>query len=763
MRTGSILFLLGIILLIESPHLPPSILALLLPITIIPLLKSSRWRWPAWLLCGFLWALLRADVILSENMDEQIEGVPLTASGRVISLPVNRGTQIRFDFQVDSLTGAGGKRYGAPHKIRLNWYRNYPDLSPGESWRLAVKLKRPHGFMNPGGFDYEGFLFQQGIGATGYVLNRADNVRLSMASGFNIDRIRFLIRRKLEKVLPDQQLAPLVTALVIGDRSAVTPVQWRILTRTGTNHLLAISGLHIGLIAALTLILARWLWPVTLGVLFKINSLRVAAVTAMTCALIYAALAGFSIPTQRALIMLAIVLLLGFVNRITHASNIICLTLLIILLIDPFSVMSSGFWLSFTAVNLILYGMTCRTGTTGFWWRWGRVQWLVGAGLAPLLISSYQQVPLLGIVANFIAVPWVSMLTIPLLLIGVSLSFIHEGIGSMILHMGLASLKLLWGFLELVSHFDAGVLHTALPSLTALMAAMIGVALLLLPRGLPGRWLGMLWMLPVFIQTPSFPDGAIFRFTLLDVGQGLAAVVRTRHHTLLFDTGPKYSDRFDAGSDVILPYLKYQGVNRLDRLIASHGDNDHIGGLPQLLLNIDIDAISSSVPEKIRNFHASRCRAGDAWDWDGVHFAILYPASAEDLSGNDLSCVLRVSSGTHSLLLTGDIERRAEQRLVMRYPGHLRSELLVAPHHGSDTSSSQSFIAAVQPHYVLFPVGYRNRYNFPKKAIIHRYEISGAVPLDTASSGAIEAVFYEQGTVITRSRQRLHRFWNAEK
>lgn len=762
MRTGSILFLLGIILLIESPHLPPPKLALLLPIILIPVLQSSRWRWPAWLLCGFLWALFRADAILSENLDKQIEGVQLITEGRVISLPVNRGTHIRFDFHVDRISDTRGKRYGSPDKIRLNWYRNYPQLVPGEHWRLSVKLKRPHGFMNPGGFDYEGFLFRQGIGATGYVLNRAGNVRLHRASGFNINRTRFQIRKRLEKVFSDQALAPLAMALVIGDRSAVTPAQWRILTRTGTNHLLAISGLHIGLIAALSLILVRWLWPLTLGILFRVNSLRVAAAAAMGGALIYAALAGFSVPTMRALIMLGIVLMLGFVNRITHATNILCLALLVILVIDPFSVMSAGFWLSFTAVIIILYGMTCRTGTTGVWWRWGRVQWLIGIGLAPLLISTYQQVPLLAIVANFIAVPWVSMLTVPLLLSGVGLSFVHASIGIMVLHLGLDSLQLLWSFLELVSRFKGGVLHTAFPSPVALAAAMIGVVLLLLPKGLPGRWLGIVWMLPVFIQTAIYPERGLFRFTLLDVGQGLAAVVHTRRHTLMFDTGPKYSDRFDAGSDVILPYLKYEGVYRLDRLIVSHGDNDHIGGLPQLQMNIRIDDISSSVPGKIRNFRASRCRAGDHWDWDGVRFTILYPATAEDLSGNDLSCVLQVRAGNHSLLLTGDIERPAEERLVSRYGVGLKSEVLVAPHHGSDTSSSPSFIAAVQPRYVLFPVGYRNRYNFPKKDIISRYQANGAVPLDTASSGAIEVQFNERGVEITRARQRLHRFWNAE-
>lgn len=762
MCTGSILFLLGIALLFLFPHLPDVIpVILLLFVTGCLALKYPHWRWPVWLLCGFLWALVRADIILSENLYKPLEGMHLVAEGRVVSLPVNRGTLIRFDFQVDRVIDHNGNNYNSPGKIRLNWYRDYPDLQPGERWRLSVKLKRPYGFMNPGGFDYEGFLFREGIHATGYVLNRETNNRMSAAGSFNINHIRYQIRKKLESLLRGQSLTPLVTALVIGDRSAISPAQWRVLNRTGTNHLLAISGLHIGLVAALILLVTRWLWPLTGGFLFPVAGPRLAAVNAIIGAFAYAALAGFSVPTQRALIMLGIVMILGFFHQLTRSANIICLALLAILIMDPFAVMSTGFWLSFMAVTVILYGMTCRTGARGLWWRWGRVQWLVAVGLTPLLLLSYQQVPLLGIVANLIAVPWVSMVTVPLVLSGIGIAFVHAGLGSIVLSLGVDTLNLLWGFLKLVSEMDAGVLQVSSPSLPGLVAALIGVVILLMPRGLPGRWLGILWMLPAFLPLHAYPAGVQFRFTLLDVGQGLAAVVRTRNHTLLFDTGPKYSDRFDAGADVILPYLKYQGISRIDRLIASHGDNDHIGGLPQLLANIEVSSIYSSVPEKIKNSHAARCRAGEHWQWDGVSFTVLSPKTAKGLSGNNLSCVLQVKAGSHSLLLTGDIERRAELRLVSRYGRSLKSEVLVAPHHGSNTSSSTPFINAVQPHYVLFPVGYRNRFNFPKKDIIARYKANGAVSLDTASSGAIEIVFKEQGLEISRCRQRMRHFWNA--
>jgi len=762
MRTGSILFLLGIALLLQFPCLPPAKSVLLLPVAGILLFKYPRLRWPAWFLCGFLWALFRADLILSENLDKQLEGMPLITEGRVVSLPVNRGTLVRFDFKIDSMTDAKGRNYAAPGKIRLNWYRDYPQLEPGDHWRLTVKLKRPYGFMNPGGFDYEGFLFQEGIGATGYVLNRGVNTRLSVNNGFNINRIRFRLRNNLETLLQGKPVGPLIAALVTGDRSAITPSQWRILNRTGTNHLLAISGLHIGLVAGFVFLITRWLWPLTGGLWFTISGLRIAAACSFIGALVYAALAGFSIPTQRALIMLGIILLLGISGRNTRSSNIISLALLLILIIDPFSLLSTGFWLSFTAIVAILYGMTCRTGYGGFWWRWGRVQWFIAVGLLPLLVMSYQQVPLLGIAANFIAVPWVSMVTVPLVLSGVCVTWLHEGLGTAILILGADSLELLWGFLKLISEIEPGVVQLSSPSLAGVIAAMFGAFILLMPRGLPGRLLGIVWMLPALIPLHTDSNVQQFRFILLDVGQGLAAVVHTRHHTLLFDTGPRYSDRFDAGQDVILPYLNSKGINRIDRVIASHGDNDHIGGLPQLLANIQISDLYSSVPEKIRNFRTARCRTGDHWEWDGVTFTMLSPESASDLSGNNLSCVLQVAAGRHSLLLTGDIERRAEQNIVSLHPNTLKSEVLVAPHHGSNTSSSPEFIQAVQPRYVLFPVGYRNRFNFPKQDIIDRYKAVGAIPLDTASSGAIEILFEEKGLKITQYRQRMRRFWNSE-
>lgn len=762
MRTGSLLFLFGILLLCRLPVLPPVTLSIFLLLFILPAARYARLRRVLWLAAGFFWALFRAELMLSDNLTRNLEGVQLQVEGRVVSLPVNRGTVVRFDFKPDVMTDGRGNEVDNPGLIRLNWYRTYPEIIPGEKWRLFVKLKRPWGFKNPGGFDYEGFLFRENIGATGYVIGRLPANRLGPPDRLYIGRLRYQIRETLARILEDKPVNSLIIALVTGDRSAITPSQWEVLTKTGTSHLLAISGLHIGLVAGLVFLITRRLWPV-LGVMsYRYAGPRVAAVCAVSVAVFYSALAGFSVPTQRAMMMLGCVMLLLCMNKATRPSSIIALVLLLVLIIDPFSVMSAGFWLSFCAIIIILFGMTCRKGVNTLWWRWARVQYIIAAGLTPVLVLWFQQVPLLSVPANLIAVPWVSMLTVPFVISGTLCWYFSGALGLFLLRIGVCSLELLWQLLEFAGRLEFTILHTALPSIPVMLASLIGVVLLISPRGLPGRWLGIIWLLPLCVKSPGHPVHGDIHATLLDVGQGLAMVIRTENHTLLYDSGPRYSDRFDAGSDIILPNLKFQGVKRLDMLIASHGDSDHIGGLPAVLDNIYVQRIITSVPEKINHTGATFCRTGDNWQWDGVTFTVLHPDSKEVLSGNNLSCVIKISTGSHSMLLTGDIEKHAEHILVLQYGEKLRSDILIAPHHGSGTSSTIDFIQAVQPVYVLFPAGYRNRFNFPKRDIIDRYLSRGVISLNTAVSGAVEIYIDKNGINIVEIRKRSRRFWNTE-
>jgi competence protein ComEC len=760
MRTGSILFLCGIVCLLHSPTLPPLYLTGLIPLCLILALHFRLLVWPMCFVCGLLWAVFRADIVLQDKLAPELEDRHLTIEGRIISLPTRLSGGQRFVFAVHGLIDEQGREHAHPGKVRLSWYGAVPELVPGDHWRFRVKLKRPHGFMNPGGFDYEAWLFQQGIRATGYVTSKTRNQLLRQGDAYYLHRLRYHMRERLDEALSTDGSASLVPALVIGDRSAIQSGRWRTLTATGTNHLLAISGLHIGLISGIVYFLTRWIWPLGRITALILPAPKMAAIAAMLAALCYAAMAGFSIPTQRALIMLMVLLATTFMSRKVVPSSIISLALLLVLVIDPFAVLSAGFWLSFSAIAVIAYGMSARIDATGLWWRWGRVQYLVAVGLLPLLVLWFQQIPLLSVAANLLVVPWVSFITVPLVLFGSVVVWLNNSIGSWFLQLGTVSIDLFWPLLEKLAGLDFSVMALAQPTVAALMAAVVGVVLLLMPGGLPGRWLALFWLLPLFLPSPDRIEAGQARLTLLDVGQGLAAVLETANHTVLFDTGPRFSSRFDAGSAVIMPFLRQKNIGHVDLLIQSHGDNDHIGGLPYLLVELPIERILTSVADDIEHASVEDCQRGQLWSWDGVTFEILHPGKNSAFEGNDRSCVLKVSIGSRAILLTGDIELKAEQRILGRDRNKLASTILIAPHHGSRTSSSTKFIAAVDSEFVLFPVGYRNRFAFPKKDIIQRYQERGVKILDTARHGAIEMHIGPGDVTIRRHRQDARRFWH---
>lgn len=761
MRTGSLLFLAGILTLVQFRELPSPYFLFFLPFCPLLIWKSRLLSRPAFFTAGFLWALLRADVIISGRLAPELEGKTVIIEGTVTGLPLFRNSGLRFDFNIVSLTDARGNPRQTPGRTRLSWYGRYPVLKPGTRWRLKVRLKRPHGFMNPGGFDYEGWLFQQGIAATGYVLqDHRVNRHLHRVGSISVHRSRFELRRHLQRYLGTSPAGALVMALAIGDRSGLSTSQWGILTRTGTSHLLAISGLHIGIIAGLGYVLTRCLWPFTGLLLLGIATPRAAAFVSLAAAVSYAALAGFAIPTQRALIMLGIVLSLLYRSRRTSMSHVIGLTLLLVLCLDPFSIMAVGFWLSFNAVTVILYTMGHRAGTAGsLWWRWGRVQICIALGLLPLLAYLFQQVPLTGMITNCVAIPWVSLISLPLILSGALLTFLNDTAAQFVLDMALHSLEILWIFLEAAAHYRFIVIHVPEPAWFALLTGIAGAVLLMLPAGLPGRWLGLIWLCPMLIPSGYHPPLGDFRLTLMDVGQGLAVIVQTRSHILVYDTGPRYSDSFNAGEDVLVPALRHMGITTLDTIVQSHGDNDHIGGLKSVLAEMPVTEVLTSVPGRVDFPNTVPCMRGQAWDWDGVHLEILHPPRDTPYTGNNGSCVLKISRPGYATLITGDIEKPVELDLVDTIGDKLAANLLIAPHHGSMTSSSPEFIDAVHPDLVLFAVGYRNRFGFPKQDIISRYRMRGIRTLDTARSGAIEVTTGTGGIEIVRYRRRLHRFW----
>jgi competence protein ComEC len=763
MVAGTLAFLFGIAVLQVQAELPAAPwLAALLPLLVLPWLfpRSRRWaaRPVALAAAGFLWAWFSATTVLQQHLPAALEGEDLVLEGVVAGIPETDTQRTRFLLETSRLLHDGAE-LPPPGRVRLAWYAPAPPLQAGERWRLQVRLKRPHGMVNPGSFDYEGWLYQQRLRATGYVRPGTETVRLAQDSGdFPLQRLRQQLYEKLTVLAGEHPLGGMLAALALGERQGITPAQWQLLRATGTNHLVAISGLHIGIVAGLLFFLVRrfWPWPE------RLPSPKAAALAALFAALLYAALAGFSIPTRRALIMVAVAMLALLGQRTPRPSRVLALALLAVLLLDPLAVLAPGFWLSFGAVAVILYGMGARLGSGGWWWRWGRVQLLVAAGLAPLLAVWFQQVPLVAPLANLPAVPWVSLLVVPLVLLGTALAPVLPGAAAGVLHLALLALDGLWWWLE----FCAGLAPQEWSVLAAapwtVVPAVLGLAWLLAPRGWPARWLGLFWLLPMLLVQPPGPAPGEAAVTVLDVGQGLAVLVRTAGHVLLYDTGPRYGPDADAGAMVIVPLLRHFGIDRIDTLILSHGDTDHAGGLSTVVAALPVGRTLSSSAEPAAGIDADICRRGQGWRWDGIDFELLYPPQDTASRGNDGSCVLRVSNSAGSVLLSGDIEAAAEGELLVFAPERLRSDVLVAPHHGSRTSSSPPFVTAVAARHVLFSVGYRNRYGFPHPAVAARYSSAGTESHTTAAEGAITVRLTADSVVLESWRQQARRYWFSD-
>nr|VFJ86201.1 MAG: competence protein ComEC [Candidatus Kentron sp. LFY] len=770
MRTGAIAFLFGILLVTVLSHLPDVFFVQFLPALIFFAAFSSRpIRIVAWLGIGFLWALFRAEVGLSNVLPADLEGYDLVIDGIIASIPTQAGHKTGFLLDVLEIEPSAHtpdrNTWGRGQRIRLNWYGVHPRILPGERWRLTVRLKRPRGFGNPG-FDYEKWLFQQGIRATGYVRSGLENRRIMANNPMSLIHVRYRLAQIIHSV--DSPYAGIVKALTIGVRDEVTEEQWTTLRTTGTAHLMAISGLHIGLIGTLIFFAARRMWTLFPYMALAVPAQRMAALAAIIGALGYAALAGFSLPTQRALVMVCVVMAGIFWRRHVSIGNSLASALLVILFLEPFAVLSIGFWLSFAAVAVILFGMTGHLSARNSWWRWGKVQILVAIGLLPLTLLFFQQHPLTSPIANLVAIPWIGFVVVPLVLAGTCLAGVFPNLGGTLLDAGGGAIAAIWPFLQWLAALDFVYQKTFTPALWTVVAGGIGVVLLLLPRGIPGRWLGVIWLLPLFLVPVPRPNQGEAWFDLLDVGQGLAAVLRTREHVLVYDVGPSFSPNFDAGRAIVAPFLRNQGIKSIDRVIISHRDKDHRGGLKGLLAEFPVDTVLANTPSfmeesiSIGPRDTTPCRDDMKWHWDGIDFRILHPPRGKEASDNDASCVLRISNADSAILLTGDIEHRAERRLIQDHGNKLDADILVVPHHGSNTSSSKAFIEAVKPRYALFSIGYRNRFGLPADAVITRYEQNGTRLLFSDRSGAIgfRLVPGKGISAPVSYRDKARRFWH---
>ena len=742
-------------------------------------------------LLGFLWAALVAQHYLADALPSDLEGQDLVVTGVIDSLPYRFERGQRFNLALEHASTPGGVTAHLPSRLALSWYAEPrgmqpPTLQPGERWQFALRLKRPHGNANPDGFDYEAWLLEQGLRATGSVRGDAApgsaNRRLAaFVPGFTtvVERCRGWLRERIQLALRGQPYAGVIVALVIGDQRGIGQADWKIFTRTGIGHLVSISGLHITMVAGLAAALAQLLWRhslwTALQLPLRLPAQKVAVLAGVAVALAYVLLAGFGVPAQRTLYMIAVVGAALWTGRIAGVSHVLCAALGTVLLLDPWAVLWPGFWLSFGAVAVILLASVGRAQAraAGRITRWRqalaagcRTQYAVTVGLVPLTLLLFGQLSLVGPLANAIAIPLVSFAVTPLALAG---SMAPAPLSGWLLQAAHWLVQQLAILLEWLSGLPLAVWNAPQPSWWMFLLALLGMLWLLLPRGWPARGLGLLLWLPLLLNAPRFPERG-FRVIAFDIGQGNALLVETAHHRLLYDTGPTYGLESDGGSRVIVPYLKSRGIAALDAMVVSHSDADHSGGALSVMDEIDIGWLGSSLDTDHEIVGSARqhrrCVAGQRWEWDGVQFEMLHPTpqiyDSSRWKPNARSCTLKVSAGGVSMLLGGDIEAPQEAMLLDAMPHKLQATVLLAPHHGSGTSSTPDFLDAVAPKIAVFQVGYRNRYHHPKPQVEARYVERGIVRLRSDVDGAVRLDFAADASgavTVERYRDAHRRYW----
>jgi competence protein ComEC len=750
-----ILFFLAGILLVQQLSALPEPVWLVAGVAIVGVLAWLRYWRGVFFLSGVLWAIVFASVRLADQLPEQLAGQDVQIQGYIADLPEHESNHVRFNLNVVKTA------HNIPDNLRLTWY--YPDqtIKAGQHWSFTVRLKRPHGNFNPGGFDYERWLFVEGIGATGYVRTKPQPKLLDNGSTQTSLLVwRQHIAEQLAQLLPESENLPLIKALTIGDGDSLSANQWDIFRRTGTTHLMVISGSHIGLIAGLVYLLVIRLWART-GIMTW-SPQKVAAIVALVTAIFYAGLTGFSVPAQRSALMIAIAMIAIIQQRNSQPYHILAVALFAVLIVDPLVVLSAGFWLSFIAVSLIIYVIAGRLGKLGFIRGSIKINWVTSVGLAPLLLFFFQQVSLISPIANLIAVPIISLIIVPLALLATLVLLVVPIAAAKIFLAVDFALQGLWWILVTLADLPLSTITHPQPSWWALGFAVPGILLLFAPKGIPSRWLGLLMLLPlIFTESDKIAPGVI-KMTLLDVGQGLSAVVQTANHILVYDTGAKFSATSDMGQSVLVPFLRNQGVKNVDTLIVSHGDNDHIGGAASLMASIHTEKLLTSIPQLLEQYSPTQCKAGQSWVWDKVTFSIISPQIGTNSSENDNSCVLQIHTQQGTALLTGDIEATAESWLVETYEDKLKADVLIAPHHGSQTSSTSAFLKAVKPSVILIPAGYRNQFGHPHETVIARYRDLHIKWFNSAEDGAIQLTF-DKAMPIESWRVSEGKYWNYKK
>jgi competence protein ComEC len=711
--------LLGVLMVQWFAVLPPRwAVAALATCSVMLWWRWPRARWIALLLLGVAWASWRGAAAWDLRLPRALEGRDFVVIGQIVDLPLAGADSTRFAMRVEQAS-LDGRPLDLPGRLQVTWYRDAPTLAPCSRWRLQLRLKRPRGMVNPGGADSERTALERRVAATGYVRDDPDN-RLLATPGACLDGLRARIAQGIAALVADPHDAALLQAFSVGDTRGLSQHDWEVARANGIPHLIAISGFHVGVAAVFGVALVRLLyllWP-ALGLRWP--RMQAQAAAALLTAGLYSALAGFGLPTVRTLLMIAVIALARCSRRGVGGAQSLALALVAILLADPLSVLAAGFWLSFIGVAFLMLCLTLRPrGWRGFLHELSAGQMVMTVALLPLTMWFFGEASLVGALSNLIAVPLVSFVIVPLALLGMLLLPCPLLAGPVLWLAGLLA-HAQWWLLEQMAHWPGA--HWYLPEVQpwALLLATLGALWLFAPRGLPLRGLGLALFLPLLWPVrPGLPAGA-FQAWVLDVGQGLSVVVRTEHHALVFDAGALYPSGFDLGESAVLPSLHALGITRLDLLMVSHADNDHAGGAPAVAAAFPAAARYAGEPERMP-LPMQRCAAGQTWMWDSVRIRVLFPASGDppDSKRNDRSCVLLVEGPGGRLLLTGDISNRVEPRVAAALDDGPPTVLLV-PHHGSGSSSSADFIAAVHPQVALVSAGWRSRFGHPHPLVVQR-------------------------------------------
>jgi competence protein ComEC len=765
--------------------------------------QPALWRWPAYaalalaallaVRLGRRWfasriagigvlafALTAAHAMwqLSGALAPPLEDTDLVLTGVVAQLPRLVPEGRRFVFDVEEAT-LHGHEVSVPRRVSLGWYRGWDDdtllagpadeLGAGQRWRFTARLRAPHGSLNPHGFDYELWLFEQGIRATGSVRASAavPAQRLEGEAGFPVERLRQQVRDAIYRHVADPRAAGVLAALAVGDQAAIERSDWDLFRAAGVAHLMSISGLHVTMFAWLVGGLLRRVWRRSARLVYLCPTPLAARWGGLAGAAAYALLAGWGVPAQRTVWMLGTAALLGSLGLRWPWPLVLLAAAVVVTLFDPWALLQPGFWLSFMAVGLLMASEPPVEVETAEPPRWQRVwhtlrgglrtQVVATLGLAPLTLVFFQQLSLVSFVANLVAIPLVTLFITPLALAGTLLPAVWQ--------VAAATVGVLANALGWLVASPAAVFTVAVAPAWAQAAGLLAGLLLVMPLPWRLRVLALPLLLPLAWPPLWRPAEGSFEAVAADVGQGSAVLVRTHGHLLLYDTGPQYSRDSDAGQRVLLPLLRARGETGIDLLMLSHRDSDHVGGAAALIAALPVARLSSSLEPGHpllgqRGVPASRCEAGQRWQWDGVAFEVLHPTAedyARGLKPNGLSCVLRVHDALgHSLLLAGDIEAPQEAELLARSKDRLASDVLLMPHHGSRTSSTDALLDGVAPKAAVAQAGYHNRFGHPAPLVLARYTARGIEVLRSDTCGAW---IWREGAMACQ-RDVARRYWH---